>query len=65
LASCPGFNWIGLHRLNYQGWRTGEPLYRLYNIPEQQHVWSIDLNEHDTDAAAYGWTKEGVIGYVM
>jgi len=40
-------------------------LYRLYNIPEQQHVWSIDLNEHDTDAAAYGWTKEGVIGYVM
>jgi len=28
-------------------------------------LWTTDLNEYDTDAATYGWTKEGVIGYVM
>jgi len=97
---------------------TTIPVYRLYNIPEQQHLWTTDpneyntlknfvgtwsvdgiagyifptvvvsstalyrmswpfdpaadihlwttdLNEYDTDTSVYGWTMEGIIGYVM
>jgi len=43
-------------------------LYRMswpFNPSADLHLWTTDLNEYDTDAATYGWTKEGVIGYVM
>jgi len=43
-------------------------LYRMswpFNPSADLHLWTTDLNEYNTDAATYGWTKEGVIGYVM
>jgi len=43
-------------------------LYRMswpFNPSADLHLWTTDLNEYDTDAVTYGWTKEGVIGYVM
>jgi len=43
-------------------------LYRMswpFNPAADLHLWTTDLNEYDTDAATYGWTKEGVIGYVV
>lgn len=48
---------------------ASDPLYRM-NYPATAtnvdlHLWTTDLNEYDTNAATYGWTQEGVIGYVM
>jgi len=43
-------------------------LYRMswpFNPAADIHLWTTDLNEYDTDAATYGWTKEGIIGYVL
>jgi hypothetical protein len=41
-------------------------LYRLsYPFVADLHLLTIDQNEWNTDALVYGWTKEGIIGYVL
>jgi ELWxxDGT repeat protein len=40
------------------------PLYRMSLTYPPLHIWTTDLNEYDT-LATRGWTKEGIIGYVV
>jgi hypothetical protein len=40
------------------------PLYRLSLHSPPIHLWTTDQNEYET-LAAQGWTKEGIIGYVV
>jgi hypothetical protein len=40
------------------------PLYRMALASPPIHVWTTDLNEYET-LATRGWTKEGIIGYVV
>lgn len=44
-----------LYRMNYPATATNADL----------HLWTIDLNEYNTDASSYGWTQEGIVGYVL
>jgi hypothetical protein len=40
------------------------PLYRMALASPPLHIWTTDQNEYDT-LATRGWTKEGIIGYVI
>jgi hypothetical protein len=40
------------------------PLYRMSLFFPPLHIWTTDLNEYDT-LATRGWTKEGIVGYVV
>jgi len=43
-----------------------EPMYRLYNAADQQHLWTSALNEYNTLKAVTGmWSAEGIVGYVF
>ncbi len=43
---------------------TPVPLYRLYHEGIRQHLWTTDANEN-TVLGQYGWTREGVDGYIL
>jgi glucose/arabinose dehydrogenase len=40
------------------------PNYRLYNPASRQHHWTTDANEYNV-LPAFGWTQEGVDGYIL
>jgi len=45
---------------------VAEPLYRLYCMADQQHLWTTDFNEYNTLRTYVGyWSGEGVVGYVF
>jgi hypothetical protein len=40
------------------------PLFRMALASPPLHLWTTDQNEYDT-LATRGWTKEGIVGYVI
>jgi len=40
------------------------PLYRLYQVCQYDHFYTVDKDEVDDAVNKYGYTAEGIAGYV-
>ena len=41
------------------------PLYRMWQPTAKDHFYTVDANEYDRAAKDFGYTKEGIVGYVL